>query len=483
MIKASKKVREYKKACEANIVSILYKSSELYYDYSGLKLEDFSENVWKVFYQIGYDIIIKENKKLLDEITIGLYLEKHQKLKEQYDKYGGYATIENAKAYVKVENIDGYINELHKWSAVLDLLVRKFPIYDNISEFVDKSAEEIYDQYEAMLNHIFSNTNDEVKSYNLCENVHALLDKLNAGESVGLPLHNSEILNKEIGGNLNGNMTMFGALSGAGKTTTTIEWILPSVIDYDEKLVIMINEEDADKWRKELIIWVANNIYKKEFPKYKLRDGNFCKDSWEILKKCADWIESKKDKNIIIIPFQKYRCSLAMKIIKKYASMGVKYFILDTFKASAEASHDQIWQSMIKDSVDLYDTIKPASKNVHLWLTFQLGKQSTKQKYYTMDNIGQSKNTIDVASTCIMIRKVFDDEFEGGKNELTCYRMEGKNKKTKIPFKLKRDKSYSIIFIVKNRFGATNEYQIVAENNLSTNVYKELGIVNIPLDW
>ena len=136
LAKTSKKIREYKKACEANIVSILWKQPDLYYTYDNLKLANFTENVWKVYYQIGLDIVIKEKKQVLDDITVGLYLEKHLKLKEQYEKYKGYETIENARAYVKTENMDGYINELHKWNAVLDLLKRKFPIFDRISDFV-----------------------------------------------------------------------------------------------------------------------------------------------------------------------------------------------------------------------------------------------------------------------------------------------------------------------------------------------------------
>jgi hypothetical protein len=82
-----------------------------------------------------------------------------------------------------------------------------------------------------------------------------------------------------------------------------------------------------------------------------------------------------------------------------------------------------------------------------------------------------------------MIRKPFDDEYEGEKHELKCYRLEGVKKATKIPFKLDKNKHYTIIFITKNRFGVTNEYQIIAENDLSKNTYKEIGIVKVPLDY
>ena len=109
MLEAARTVREYKISCEANIVSIFFCQPDLMYDYQ-LRLEDFTENAWRVFWQIAYDIVIKEKKAILDEITVGLYLEKHPKLKAKYDEYGGYDTIDKAREYVKVENISGYVN-------------------------------------------------------------------------------------------------------------------------------------------------------------------------------------------------------------------------------------------------------------------------------------------------------------------------------------------------------------------------------------
>lgn len=483
LVETIKKIKEFKLAVEANIVSILWVDKDLYFTYNNLKLTDFSNNAWRVYFQIGYDVVVKE-KKVLDEITVNFYLEKHEKLKEKYIEYGGYETIEKANEYINKENIDGYIKELYKWNTVLLMAKEGFPVSDRLSELADMSLDDIYDEYEAKLNHLFINAETDVSSYNLCDGIHNLLEELNKGKNVGLPLYNSPILNKEIGGNLEGHITMLGALSGMGKTTTTIELILPQIIAYDEKICIMINEEDVSKWQKEMITWVANNVFKKELQKYVLRDGNFDTEQWELLKKCADWLEEKKEKqNITIIPFPKYKCSLAIKTIKKYASLGCKYFILDTFKLSTDAKSDLQWQEMTKDSVEIYDTIKPAGKNVHIWITYQLGKAATHKRYYTNDCIGLAKNIVDVASTNLMIRSPFDDEFEGERNELKCYKLEGKNKLTKIPFKLHKDKYYSIIFITKNRFGATNQYQIVVENDLSRNVYKELGIVKVPIDF
>ena len=62
LVKSSKKVQEYKLACEANIVASLFKNPDLYFTYDKLNIKSFTDNIWRVFFAIGYDIIVKENK-------------------------------------------------------------------------------------------------------------------------------------------------------------------------------------------------------------------------------------------------------------------------------------------------------------------------------------------------------------------------------------------------------------------------------------
>ena len=189
---------------------------------------------------------------------------------------------------------------------------------------------------------------------------------------------------------------------------------------------------------------------------------------------------------IILKPFSQYATSKAIKTIKKYSSMGVKYFMLDTFKADSKVvNNEAFWFNLQQNMVEIYDVIKPESKNVHIWITFQLSKGSTKQRHYGQDNVGMAKNIIDVCSTCIMIRQVFDDEYENGKHELYVYKKEKRNGniETEIPVKLKKGKNYQILFIVKNREGSTNSYQIVVDHDLSRNIYKEVGYTVVPIDF
>lgn len=484
IIETSKKISEYKLAAEANVVAILYKNPEEFYNIN-ITIDDFSNNAWKVYYKIASEIILKEKKCVLDDLTVGFYLEKHEKLKKKYEEYGGYNTIESAKDYVDVENLSGYIEEMKKWKSVLALCKNGYPVKDELDRYVDMSEEDIYSEYETFINHVFSNSAFEIKSYNVFENIEKFIEELNEGSEIGIPFYNAPLLTEEIGGfNLNGHIYGLGASSGVGKTTMVFNYLVPSAIKRNQKIVMVINEEDERKIRKELIIWVANNILKKELHKRDLRNGHFNCDILNILKECAKWIDERKEEQFLtVIPLERYSVNTVVKIIKKYSSMGVRIFILDTLKESCDAKTDEIHKSMMRDMITLYDVIKPSAKNVGLFVTYQLGKGSLKMRHLTNNEIGQSKSIIDVMSVNLMMRRPYEDEYDGGSKELKCYKLEGANRQTEIQFKLKKSENHMITFITKNRFGETDRKQIVSKCDLSTNKCEDVGYCIVPQDW
>jgi hypothetical protein len=79
-----------------------------------------------------------------------------------------------------------------------------------------------------------------------------------------------------------------------------------------------------------------------------------------------------------------------------------------------------------------------------------------------------------------MVRHPYADEFDEESHALKCYRLD---KKTKIPFPLDKNKSYLILFITKNRFGRANHQQIIAEFDMGTNKYHEVGYTIIMEDF
>lgn len=474
---SKKKILEYKLICEANVVSILYKNPEFFEELE-LTLDDFNINCWKVYFETARSIYVNENKKVLDDMTVGLYLEKHKKLKEKFIEYGGYETIVEAGKYVKSKNFDGYVEELLKWKTVLRLNDLGFPIYDRLSDFADMNIDEIYDGYEGLLNDTFMDVSNECNTYDISDGIFNLIDKLDEGVAMGLPYHNLPILTQETSGQALGNITLVGGLSNVGKSTFVRNATIPMIIEKNEKIVIMLNEESLTKWQRELFVYVANNILKKELKKKTVRNGRFDVDKRAVLKESAQWIvDNTKNHMITIVTFKHFKTSFALKQIRKFCSLGVKYFALDTFKMDSGRTSDKEWVALQQNMVEINDLVKEENKNVHITITFQLSKSSTRQRFYMQDNIGMAKNIVDPVSTCLMIRKVFTDEYPGEKKELDIRDKDGKK------IFLESNKNYQIIFIIKNREGRANEYQIVVEHDLSKNILKEVGIVNVPLDF
>ena len=494
-VETAKKIIEYKLAGEANVVSILYQSPDLLYDVS-LTLEDFSNNVWKVYFTIISELVLTERKSVIDDITVGLYLEKHPKLRAKYQEYGGWGMIQSSAEYVKIENFYGYMTELKKWKAVLQLCKRGFPVKNKLPEYADMTLEEIYDDFEIHLNDIFVNTNEDVQSYNVFDNMLDFVDNLGETSKANFPFYGFERLTEMTGGfNLNGNIYGIGGNSGSGKSTMVFNLIIPTAIQTNEKTVFFINEEDEKKFKKDLLIWVANNVFIQKHEKYKkfehihkyqIRDGNFSDEIKDLLVDCAKWIEELKNKRILtVVPLERYSAKIVIKLIKKYSTAhGIRLFVLDTLKESYDADTNEIYKSMMRDMVALYDVVKPSAKNVGLIVTYQLGKSSLKMRHLTNNEIGQAKSILDVMSVNIMIRRPYDDEYEEGNKHLDCYYIpKGASKATKIQYKLKKENHPMLLFVTKNRFGETDVKQIVAECDLGTNICKDVAYTNVPQDW
>jgi replicative DNA helicase len=278
-----------------------------------------------------------------------------------------------------------------------------------------------------------------------------------------------------------GNIYSLTAPSGAGKSTILINYVLPSMLQHNERCCMFINEEDVKKVKKELLLYCCTNILKHPIQKVQLRDGHFDEETLQTLHKAADWLEEQdKNHNLIVIPLEHYTTDIVIKLIKKYKNLfDIDYFILDTFKESSD-SKEEGYREMLKSSVKLYDLIKPACLNVCLVMSMQTSKSSLRNRHLTNMDIGQSKSVVDVFSVSLLCRRVEPDEYKDEKNELKCFRIEGK---TKLPFTLDKEKYYMLFFIAKNRFGNTDAYSVVSEIDLSTNRFKDIGYCVVPEDW
>lgn len=481
---ALERVKTYRNNAEANVALSIFKDPNLIHS-ATLTLDDFASAKWKLCFAIAHTILIKEGKASLDEVTVGFFLEQHPKMKERFYEHGGFDSLIAAIAYMQTDNFESYVNDLKKWKTVMTLHGIGLTLTDQrVSQYADINTEEIYSTLMVDINSAFRNAESSVKAHSIAEDIHGLIKRLNEGKALGLAYYNMPNLSKETGGQNLGSITLLGGISNAGKSTVARSMVVPSILNSNEQVVIIINEDAWDKWQREMLVWICNNVLDFDIQKHVVRDGNYSEEVLNKLTEAGNWLEeNSQNDRITLVPFLQYKTSSAIQEIRKYAAQGVKYFILDTFKMDAGRVDNNSWLAMQQAMVDIKDAVKAEALNVHILITFQLEKGSSTTRYYTQNNIGMAKNIVDVASTCIMIRDLYPDEYPDNNNALKVYSFEQTAGKGKIIVDLEKDKKYQLFFVVKNQEGAANAHQFVVEHDKSRNIMREVGYTNLSPDF
>ncbi|MCP1324319.1 MULTISPECIES: hypothetical protein [Bacillus] len=469
-------LKKTKNTAESYIVLSIYKNPELYFD-SNLSAEDFHENEWKMYFAVA-EKLIKQEKKVLDDIVVGLYVSENELLQKMYDECGGYQTIANGITFVKEENFPSYLTDIKKTNALIKLHDLGFPIMEKFEYYKMMSVDKIQEALEGVLATIFADVEVDEKVEDLSDNLWKVVEDAHEGKMRGFP-YASSMLTDAVNGMALGNITMLSANSGIGKTFLTLAQILPNMIEFQEKLLILANEEDSVKWKREIIVWAINNMTNGDFQKSRFNRGDFSKEEMATLKAGVDWLDDKMKEGLInFVNFNSFNMNKTIKTIKKHSAIhDVKYYVLDTLKLDSDVTNEnvQAWLQLQQNMVKLHDVVKPSALNRHVFVTYQLGKSAMLTRHLNQNSLGVSKNVVDTVATLMLVRRALDSEKDGQKNEVAI-----KNNNGAI-VKMSPDKEYFIIFLGKNRNGETSR-QIVLEVDIGRNTFKDIGFCNIPQD-
>ena len=457
-------------------------------------------NFCRVLYNIGEDIVLSTNKDtniVLNKTTVEAYLKQHPKLKKEWDAIPSDDPTEMLKStYKQVEenNVDVYLRNIKKYRALKDLALKlRISVTDNdLKKFKDCDLEDIYSYYEARLNTIFINRDVEVHATDLFDGVEENIDLWNLGEAMGMPFYNLEDFSNSIGGIPKGGITLIGGVSNSGKSSFLRTAVLPQLAFEKKKTVVFLNEEDRSKWQREIITWYANNINKKDFKKNILRDGFFkddAKNSYGIIEEAIK-VAREDMKLIKFVEMPKFSTNILIKLMKKFASLDYETFIIDTFKMdnTDDTKIDNTTRiQLIQNMTKIYNNCKPSVKNLRVICTVQLSKASGYQRILTQDALAESKNMIDVCSTGIFMRNVWEEEKRGDQDPTA----QGANpKRLKVydikncNVRLRGDKKYILLFPVKTREGdaGPDAKVTVCEVDWSRNILKEIGTTHISIE-
>ena len=466
---------QLKKVIESQFVLSLYRVTDLFFDYD-IEKYVFDDKAWEFYYGI-LSGMLNNGYTTIDEASYNTYMEtQSDKIKELNETNNGYETIKHGVAYVEYENVDSYFDIMNRYKIILALVDKGFPIAKDWDKIYSKlNTEQLEDYISGVFESIFVDSDiSSDKDDDITNDLQGVIDRADTGEKAGLPF-TSPLMESIQNGMALGNITMLAANSGVGKSFMVLNEIVTASVLNGEPLVMIINEEESEKVKQDLMVYYINNYIRgAEFNKQRFVQGQFTMEEKQWLKQAKEWIERNVQKGLIrIIAMTSFSVKRAIKIIKKYSKLyGVKYFCIDTFKIDSDiGGQNQVWLELMNNMVKLYDTIKKAGLNVHCFVTYQLGKAAMKERYLTQNSLGTAKNVADVISSLILMRPLAPAE-KTGKTALKVIDDEGYS----VP--LHEDDQYFVLFWDKNRRGPTSK-QVVLRVDRGTNKIKDMGTTSI----
>src|SRR5690606_33168468 len=420
----------------------------------------------------------------------------HTKVKEynindEFTEWGKMRQIDDAVSIVKdnIDNIDYYYETIKKNYVIKQLVLlfgAKVLVSKGKYKWQDMTREQLTMFWSDKLNRIALDNVSKYEAENLYIDPDEFIRKLEEESAEMLPWYNSYLMNNITQGTARGHVMMFGGFGNTGKSSIMAEKFVMSCIANKEKLIIVLNEEDAQSFRQKIVLSILFHEYGTGLDRKRMVNGKLEESDKVKIRQAFTKMHELMDgeeAQIKVIFMEKYVMSDLEKIIRFWANRGYINLLIDTHKVSDDSSHDKRWEIFVEDMKTIYRlTRKNAGGcNLRTLVTFQLADSAIRNRYLDFDAIGEGKASKNEASVVMMFRACWSDEYEGEKRELDCYRLK-KNEKTggydKEFFKLQKGKTYYLLFTPKNRFGSNTDNGLpvlVIEPNFNSNHFKEVG--------
>ena len=476
---------------EAYFVGLLWENPfENYAEYADTMTEDtFIHDVWGFYFDLGRKMYLDGIQKF-DDITVHTKVKEYNVV-EEFNSYGKMTPVDDAVNIVSgnSENIDYYGETIRKNYTLRQLYLlfgKKVFVKKNKYDFEKMTREQVSMFWNDKVNKVSLDNVARYEAENLYIDPELFIKKLEEDSAEMLPFYKSYLMNSITQGTARGHVFMFGGFGNSGKSSITAEKFTMSCIENKEKLIVVLNEEDAQSYRQKIVLSIlwhefGQGLDRKRMVNGKLQEADKVKirQAFKKMKELTDGDEAQ----IKVIFMEKYVMKDLEKIIRFWANRGYINLLIDTHKVSDESQHDQRWQIFVEDMKTIYRiTRKNAGGcNLRTLVTFQLADIAIRNRYLDFDAIGEGKASKNEASVVMMFRPAWADEYDGEKKELNCYRLK-KNEKSggfdKEFFKLEKGKTYYLFFTPKNRFGSNNDNGqpiMVVEPNFNCNNFKEIG--------
>lgn len=481
LTKTLKKINQDREKVEACFVFSCWNNPELFDEYKDVNVGKDKTLInadAKFYWSLGIGMY-KQGIKKIDAITLEAFLKDNTQIRKQYEKYGGYTTIEELRSLVYPDNTDAYYDKLCRMNSLSYLAKKTEDIFDNIEDFNNATNEDIFATFDLLNNSIALRTNHDSEIENL-RVTKEFVQNNQSGENIGLNYsENAPLLNYVTLGVPLGDVYLFAAHSGQGKSSFIFEnMAIP--ISQDTPVAILSNEMNISTYQNML----AAHILTKDMDYWKLtrkkiKIGQYTDEDLKVLDEAIK-ISEEKYPNIKFVKVFNNDIEMISKYIKKLAHMGVRYFIWDTFKGDDISDGSEAWYQLLMNSRKIFNLV--SKLNVALTCTFQLALYTSNQRYLNAGCLSSSKQIKEVVSELVMMRKLWDDEYTGGKFDCKPYRYKkDHNGKIKEELTLDREKTYYICFIDKTR-NDEGDRQILYEWKSAWNRWYEVGYCTVMND-
>lgn len=485
------KINKQAEINEAYFVGLLWSDPFTHYsEYKDIISQDeFIHPIWGFFFDLGRRMY-EEGIKTFDDITVHTKVKEYN-INDEFTEWGKMRQIDDAVSIVKdnIDNIDYYYETIKKNYVIKQLVLlfgAKVLVSKGKYKWQDMTREQLTMFWSDKLNRIALDNVSKYEAENLYIDPDEFIRKLEEESAEMLPWYNSYLMNNITQGTARGHVMMFGGFGNTGKSSIMAEKFVMSCIANKEKLIIVLNEEDAQSFRQKIVLSILFHEYGTGLDRKRMVNGKLEESDKVKIRQAFTKMHELMDgeeAQIKVIFMEKYVMSDLEKIVRFWANRGYINLLIDTHKVSDESKHDARWETFVEDMKTIYRlTRKNAGGcNLRTVVTFQLADSAIKNRYLDFEAIGEGKASKNEASVMMMFRAVWADEYEGGKRELECYKLKkrasGKGY-DREEFKLKTGKTYYLLFTPKNRFGANNDNGqpvMVIEPQFNANHFREIG--------
>ena len=499
--KEIKKIASKAEINEAYFVGILWSNPKEYYtEYKNLVAQDdFIHSVWGFYFELGRRMYEDANIKSFDIISASKYA-KYIDVEKSFDEYGGMKTITDVVEIIKdyTDNVEHYYEEIKKNYTIrqlYSLFGERVFIKTKVYNYENYNREQLTNYWQDRLNKLSLDTNvSNYEAENLYISGKEFIKKLKEDSAEMLPFYKSTLMNSITQGVARGHVFMWGGFGNSGKSSIMSEKFVMSCVANGEKCLLILNEEDAQAFRQKIVLSILNHEYGKVIDRKRMLNNTLTKEDEELIELAFERMYALMDGDeaqIKVIFMERYVMKDLEKIVRYWANRGYVNLVIDTHKVSDDSNHNARWETFVEDMKTIYRlTRKNAGGcNLRTWVNFQLADSAIKLRYLTFDAMAEGKGAKNEASVVQMFRPVWSDEYEGGKNELDCYKLvkrangDGYDKKF---FKLEKGEPYYLLFTPKNRFGANNDNGqavMVIKPAFHKNAFYEIGWTYVAKDF